>query len=118
MSSLAISHDIAIDRAISCPGHSKDIFDGLNGMTKAELTCASANQLKTAVEVDDSNLDTKKFSVAVIDGNKGISAALECKRLLEFHGTTGKRSNRKYQKRENMRAIKRMHYWVGGGTEK
>ena len=34
--------------------------------------CASANQLKTAAEVDDSNLDTKKFAAVVMDGNKGI----------------------------------------------
>ena len=53
LSSLAIKHDIAIDRAISCPGHDKDIVDAVNGTTKTELTQASANQLKTAAEVDD-----------------------------------------------------------------
>ena len=119
LSSLAMSHRIAINRAISCPGHGKDIVDGVNGTTKTELTQASANQLKTAAEVDDSsNLDTKKFAAAVKDGKKAISAALGCKRLLEFHGTTGKKSNRKYKKRENSRAIQRIHYWVRGGTEK
>jgi len=53
-----------------------------------------------------------------MEGSKGCSPALQCKRLLEFEGTTGKKSNRKYQKRENSRAIQRMHYWVRGGTEK
>ena len=53
LSSLAITHSIAIDRAISCPGHGKDIVDGVNGTTKTELTQASANQLKTAAEFDD-----------------------------------------------------------------
>ena len=43
LSSLAIHHGIAIDRAISCPGHGKDIVDGVNGTTKTKLTCASAN---------------------------------------------------------------------------
>ena len=96
LSSLAITHQIAIDRAISCPGHGKDIVDGLNGNTKTELSRASANQLKTAAEVDDdSAADTKKFAAAVAKGNEGLSAALECKRLLEFEGTTGKKSNRK-----------------------
>ena len=91
----------------------------MNGRTKTELTRASANQLKTAAEVDDeSAVDTKKFAAAVMEGSKGCSPALECKRLLEFEGTTGKKSNRKYQKRENSRAIKRMHYWVRGGTQK
>ena len=85
MSSLTVSHGIAIDRAISCPGHGKDIVDGVNGRTKTELTCASANQLKTAAEVDDeSAVDTKKFAAAVMEGSNGCSPALECKRLLEF----------------------------------
>ena len=75
--------------------------------------------MKTAAEVDDdSGADTKKFAAAVMDGNKGLSAALECKRLLEFHGTIGKKSNRKYWKREKSRVIQRMHYWVREGTEK
>ena len=52
-----------------------------------------------------------------MDGNKVVSAALECKRLLEFEGTSGKKSNRKNNKRENSRAIQRMNYWVRGGTE-
>ena len=60
---------------------------------------------------------TKKFAAAVIEGNKGSSPALECKRLLEFEGTTGKKSYRKNNKRENNRAIQRMHYWVRGGAE-
>ena len=63
----------------------------MNGTTKTELTQASANQLKTAAEFDDdSGVDTKKFAAAVMQGSKGCSAALECKRLLEFHGTVGK----------------------------
>mmetsp|Transcript_107616 Transcript_107616/g.219654 ORF Transcript_107616/g.219654 Transcript_107616/m.219654 type:complete len:139 (+) Transcript_107616:91-507(+) len=53
-----------------------------------------------------------------MEGSKGCSPALQCKRLLEFEGTTGKKSNRKNNKRENSRAIQRMHYWVKGGTEK
>ena len=90
----------------------------MNGRTKTELARASGNQLKTAAEVDDdSAVDTKKFAAAVMEGSKGCSPALECKRLLEFEGTTGKKSNRKYQKRENSRAIQRMHYWVRGGAE-
>ena len=63
------------------------------------------------------NDDTKKFAAAVMQGTKGCSPALECKRLLEFEGTTGKKSNRKNNKRENRRAIDRMHYWVRGGSE-
>ena len=117
LTSLAISHGIAIDRAISCPGHGKDIVDGINGTTKTELSFASANQLKTAAELDGSGVDTKKFAAAVMQGNKGCSAALECKRILEFQGTSGKKSNRKYQKRENSRGIQRMHYWVRGGMK-
>ena len=88
LSLLANKHEIEIDRAISCPGHGKDIMDGVNGTTKTELTRASANQLKTAAEVDDeSAADTKKFAAAIMQGNKGCSPALECKRLLEFEGT-------------------------------
>ena len=35
--------------------------DGVNGKTKTELTCASANHFNTAIEVvDDSSVDTKK----------------------------------------------------------
>ena len=91
LSSLVITHQIAIDRAISCPGHGKDIVDGVNGTTKTELSRASANQLKTAAEtVEESGADTKKFDASVMQGNKGTSAALECKRLLEFEGTTRK----------------------------
>ena len=102
LSSLATSHDIAIDRAISCPGHGKDIVDGVNGNTKTELSRASGNQLKTAAEAadDGSAEDTKKFAAAVMQGTKGCSPALECKRLLEFEGTSGKKSNRKNNKRE------------------
>ena len=77
MSSLAILYEIAIDRTISFPGHGKNIVDGVNGTTKTELTCASANQLKTTVEVDDdSGVDTKNFAAAVANGNEGLSAAL------------------------------------------
>mgnify|MGYP001328175388 CR=1 FL=1 len=92
----------------------------MNGRTKTDLTRLSGNQLKTAAEVDDdtsAGVDTKKFAAAVMEGSKGCSPALECKRLLEFEGTTGKKSNRKNNKRENSRAIQRMHYWVRGGAE-
>ena len=51
LSFLANKHDIKIDRAIRCPGHGIDIVDGVNGSTKTELSRASGNQLKTAVEV-------------------------------------------------------------------
>jgi hypothetical protein len=61
---------------------------------------------------DTIGVDSKKFAASVMQGNKGTSPALECKRLLEFHGTTGNNSNRKYQKREDSRAIQRMHYCV------
>ena len=106
MTTLAITHNIAIDRAISCPGHGKDIVDRVNGTTKTDLTRASGYQLKSAAEADDdSATDTKKFAAAVVKGDEGSSAALECKRLLEFKGTTGKKSNRKNNKRENSRAI-------------
>mmetsp|Transcript_20210 Transcript_20210/g.45217 ORF Transcript_20210/g.45217 Transcript_20210/m.45217 type:complete len:251 (+) Transcript_20210:988-1740(+) len=119
LSFLAYKHGIEIDRAISCPGHGKDIVDGVNGTTKTDLTRLSGHQLKTSAEVDDvSAVDTKKFAAAVMQGTKGCSPALECKRLLEFEGTSGKKSNRKNNKRENSRAIQRMHYWVRGGTEK
>ena len=119
LSTLAITHDIAIDRAISCPGHGKNIVDGVNGNTKTELSRVSGNQLKTAAEAADggSAEDTKKFAAAVMQGTKGCSPALECKRLLEFEGTTGKKSNRKNNKKEKSRAIQRMHYWVRGGAE-
>ena len=53
-----------------------------------------------------------------MEGNKGSSAALECKRLLEFHRRSGKKSDRKYQKRENSRAVQRMHFWVRAAAEK
>ena len=73
----------------------------MNGTTKTEFSLASGNQMKTAAEVDDeSAADTKKFAAAVMEGSKGRSPALECKRLLEFEGTTGKKSNRKNNKRE------------------
>ena len=90
----------------------------MNGTTKTELTRASGNHLKTAAEVDDeSAVDTKKFAAAVMQGKKGCSPSLKCKRLLEFEGTTGKKSNRKNNKRENSRAIQRMHYLVRDGAE-
>ena len=94
------------------------MVDGVNGTTKTKLSRASGNQLKTAVEVDDSSVDTKRFAAAVMDGNIGVSAALECKRLLEFEVTSGKQSNGKNNKGENSRAIQRIHYWVRAGTEK
>ena len=69
LSFLANKHGIEIDRAIYCPGHGKDIVDAVNGTTKTELTRASANQLKTAAEVDDeTDIDTKKFAAAVANG--------------------------------------------------
>ena len=75
-----MKHGIEIDRAISCPGHGKDIVDGVNGKTKTELTRASGNQLKTAAEAYDRSAgDTKKFSAAVMEGSIGCSPALECK---------------------------------------
>ena len=38
--------------------------------------------MKTAAEVDDeSAANTKKFAAAVMEGTKGYSPALECKRL-------------------------------------
>ena len=112
LSSLATSHKIVIDRAISCPGHGKDIVDGVNGTTKTELSRASANHLKTAAEATngESGVDTKKFAAAVAKDNEGLSAALECKRIFEFERTTGKKSNKKNKNRENRRAIQRMHY--------
>ena len=74
--------------------------------------------MKTAAEVDDDiGVDTIKFAAAVMEGNKVCSAAFECKMLLEFEGTTGKKSNRKNNERENSRVIQRMHYWVRGGAE-
>ena len=40
----------------------------MNGTTKTELTQASANQLKTAAEVDDDTIgvDSKKFAASVM----------------------------------------------------
>ena len=84
-------------------------------MTKTELTIASGNQLKNATEAD-SNI--KKFSAHVMEDGKAFSPSRECKRLLEFHGTTGKKSYKKARKRENERGIKRMHYWVRDPDEK
>ena len=63
-----ILYEIQIDRAISCPGHGKDIVDGVNGIRKTEVACALANQMKTAAKVDDDSAsDTKKFA----DGSDG-----------------------------------------------
>eukprot|EP00534_Pseudo-nitzschia_fraudulenta_P019685 CAMPEP_0201277884 /NCGR_PEP_ID=MMETSP0853-20130426/59814_1 /ASSEMBLY_ACC=CAM_ASM_000640 /TAXON_ID=183588 /ORGANISM="Pseudo-nitzschia fraudulenta, Strain WWA7" /LENGTH=404 /DNA_ID=CAMNT_0047586119 /DNA_START=136 /DNA_END=1350 /DNA_ORIENTATION=- len=68
---------------------------------------------------DESAVDTKKFAATVANGRKQrLFTGSSMQKLLEFEGTTGKKSNRKYQKRENSRAIQRMHYWVRGGTEK
>ena len=81
-------------------------------------TSPLANHLKTAADADDeSGVDTKKFAAAVANGNKGLSTGLECKRLLEFEGTPGKKSNRKNNKRDNIGAIQRMHHWVRGGLK-
>ena len=79
----------------------------MNGTTKTDLTRLSGNQLKTAAEVDDeSAVDTKKFAAAVMEGSRGCSPTLECKRLLEFEGTTGKKSNRKITRERTARQFR------------
>ena len=76
MSVLAYKYGITIDRFISAPGHGKAICDGVNGVTKSELTVKSGNQLKQANESDD--LDLKKFASYVMKDGRGISPTQEC----------------------------------------
>ena len=74
---------------------------GINGVSKTELTVASARELKHANEANV--LDTKKFSAHTVQDGIAFSASQECKRLLEIDGTTGAKSDKKYQKRESNR---------------
>lgn len=88
----------------------KSICDGVSGVTKNQLVAATARENQKSFEVDDPKV--KKFAAHTMVQGKAVSPAEECKRMIEWDGTEGKESVRKYQKSEQHRAIEKMHYWV------
>ena len=54
--------------------------DGLNGITKTKITCASARLLKRA----DEGEDVKKLDPSVVKDGKAMSPAKECQRWLNL----------------------------------
>ena len=50
LSALAYAYKITIDRFISAPGHRRGIADGINGVTKRELTIASGREQMSAAQ--------------------------------------------------------------------
>ena len=57
-------------------------------------------------------VDTKIFGGYGMRDGVHSSAAAECKRLIENDGTTGAKSDRKYNKREQNRGIQKMNFHI------
>ena len=84
-------------------------------MSKTKLTQETGKRLKAADEGKDDSV--QKFApFSKIDG-KGVSAALECKRILEGKGTEGAKSLGKSEKRELNRAISKFQYFSRDSKE-
>ena len=94
------------------------MFDGINGVTKRELTIASGRELMYAAEAhqvsasEAHQVDSKIFGGCVIRDGLHSSATAECKRLIENDGTEGDKSDRKYNKIEQNRGIHNMHFHI------
>ena len=67
---LSYEKDIAIDRAISAPGHGKGIADGISGATKQYLKQMMLAVLKPTEDSTDAGADRKAPSHTVTDGDR------------------------------------------------
>ena len=108
LSCLATKYGIEIDRAISAPGHGKDVVDGLNAVDKHYLK-KIMNRPKIAQEYD---LNIKKIRTDTMEGNEVVSIAYEAARLCRLDRTFGAQSFMKYKKREQNRTIVNRVYHV------
>lgn len=90
------------------------VVDGLNGITKTKITCASARQLKRA----DEGEDVKKLDPSVMKEGKAVSPAKECQRWLNLDGRHGAKSSGKSKKREENSEFKKWHFLVRDQSKK
>jgi len=85
---LAVSFDVVIDRAISAPGHGKDVVDGLNAMDKIYL-----RQKMCMIGTPEANDGEKRMAAHAMVEDAKASLAAEAKRLLSDparkHGVQG-----------------------------
>ena len=72
LSVLAYKYKITIDRFISAPGHRRGIADGINGVTKRELTIASGRELMSAAQAHQ----VDKILESLAAGTKTVSPLL------------------------------------------
>ena len=72
LSALAYKYKITIDRFISAPGHRRGIADGINGVTKRELTIASGRELMSAAQAHQ----VDKILESLAAGTKTVSPLL------------------------------------------
>ena len=94
MSSLSISHQIVLDRAVDTPGHRKDVVDGFNGVQKRYLDTCSI--IRGTPEVD--KIDSKRIHVDSMTKKGKVSFAEECKRLLDIRNGIGTKGDKKHAK--------------------
>ena len=118
MSHLSCKHEVAIDRAIGCPGHGKCEVDAINAVDKNTIFRESCKPVQNPEET--SQVGTKllqTFTVNNVRGGSKYSAAMNCKNVLESKGTEGVKSMGKSAKREQGRGIERRHWHVRGLLE-
>ena len=92
----------------------KGIVDGVNGVDKKILILYSARELEKAQKMaDEEERDGKRFAGQSIDKDgKEYSLASECAILLAKNREKGVKSNRKHNKREDNRSIRKRKWWV------
>ena len=109
---------ICIDRAVSAPGHGRDLVDGLNAVDKTYL-----RQMMCMIGVPEANDGEKRMAAhAMAERASGgerklekASLAVECQRLLSdgarAHGVKGV-SDQKRQAAAKMKERKYAVWWV------
>jgi hypothetical protein len=106
LSVLAVEHGIIIDRAISAPGHGKDIVDGINAIDKEFLR--SKMCMIGTPEASDGN---KRMAAHSMVEGASKSLAQEALRLCaDTSRLSGVKSEKKYSKREENSRLKLRHY--------
>ena len=94
MSMLAAKFDIVIDRGVCLVGHGKSLVDAINALSKNRIMKASYRRVKEAK--DAAKGDKKSMKVHAFEEGKGrVSAAQECKEILEKHESIEKKKRKK-----------------------
>ena len=102
------SHQNFLDRVVDTPGYGKYVVDGFNAVQKQYLdTCL---RMHITPEVD--NIDSKRMRVDAMTKKGEVSAAKECKPLLDIHDEVGTKGDKKHATRKAKERLNHKYYWV------